>query len=824
MRSLSARRPLAWRWWLPALALGLLAGQSAGGDTAVLLLALAATTAAPALCRLHRRRGTALALAALAALVGALQIRHQDAARLARAGEIGGGDLAGGPASLHARVASVRALRGRSGSEGAALDLEVRAAATGLAAGDRVRLNVWRTSRAWRAGDELTARVPALRSPRGFCNRGDDGYARAAWRQGIVATASLASDRTLALVRAARPGLDLGATIDATRRAIAAALAGAVPDDAARAVLAALIYGDQTDIPAALRQAYARTGTAHVLSVSGLHIAVVALTCFALASGLLVRCEWLALRVLVVRPAALLALAPAGFYALLSGGAVATLRSLVMAALALGGVLLLRRADVVAALAAAALLLGAVDPGVGAEASFQLSFAAVAALVAAGRWLAGWRARRTGRWLDARRRTGRIAGRVLAALVAAVAAGVATGPITAYHFGSVALLGVLANLVVVPLVGTAALLLGLGGAVLLPASTTAAHAALALAARCIAPANAFVSWLARLRWCALDVALASPVEVVALLALAAAPLASRTGTRRMVLVLAAVLGLARGAVVLAERSAPELVVRFLDVGQGDALLVRLPGTGSPSGGVATRRTLLVDAGGLGGAFDPGERVVLPALRRDAIAALDAIALSHADFDHYGGLAAVVRALPVDAFWSSGRGSTNPTFARLRAALAEAGVPERRLAAAMRPLPGALAEVTVVQPRAASAVASDNDASLVLRIVYGASRVLLTGDVEAAAEATLSRAPGGVAATVVKVPHHGSRTSSSRGLVAAVQPALAVASLGANNRFHFPAPEVRERWQRAGARWLATDRDGEVVLTSDGQLERVATCR
>jgi competence protein ComEC len=267
------------------------------------------------------------------------------------------------------------------------------------------------------------------------------------------------------------------------------------------------------------------------------------------------------------------------------------------------------------------------------------------------------------------------------------------------------------------------------------------------------------------------------------------------------------------ALVAANR--PRLEVRFLDVGQGDAILSRLPGRAG---------AVLVDGGGLGGAVDPGERVVLPALRRAGVHTLDAMAMTHPDFDHYGGLAAVVRAMPVTEFWSSGRSSRNATFAALAQALAERGVRRRATSAGLVALSAGGATVRIVHPSSTLHEASDNDASLVLLLTYGTSRVLLTGDLQATGEGALLRASPELAATTVKVPHHGSRTSSTRALVARTQPGLAIAQLGAGNRFHFPAAEVRERWRRGGARWLETARAGEVLLRSDGQLEVVATCR
>lgn len=812
VRSLSARRPLGWSWWLPLLALGVVGGQSAGeaGGGIAVALFCASCGCSPGLWLRHRRAGTGLALVAAAGLLGALQGESSASARSAHENA-----FAPGPRQIEGRVVGVRPLRARGGAVGAALDLRLTADAPPLASGDRLRVSLWSTSRPWAVGEVVRGRVPMLRVPRGFCNGGGDGFARAMWRQGIRGTASASSDRGWVVVTAATGPRDLEAVLHAARAAIGAALGRAVAEDGVRAVLAALVYGDQSDVPAELRRAYARTGTAHVLSVSGLHIAVVAMTCFAVVRRVLARWPWLALRVLVVRPAALIALVPATLYALLSGGAVATMRSLVMAGVALSGVVLLRRAEIWAALAAAAVALCAADPGVAEEPSFQLSFVAVAGLVVAGgRWEA-WRTARGGRWLDPVHPVGRAAGMVGGAVVAAIAAGLATGPFTAFHFGSVATLGVVANLVVVPLVGWLGLLLALAGALLLPLTVAGAEALFVAAGWCIVPANAVVTRLAASPWCALDLALASPLDVACACALVAAISVPAGSPRRIVIALGCALVGVRAVGAVADVLTPRLEVSFLDVGQGDAVVVRLP-----RGAAA----VVVDGGGLGGALDPGERVVVPALRRRGIRTVDAIALSHPDFDHYGGLASVLQAFPAGGFWWNGRGSANATFTALLDGVAARQAPRRVLAAGDTALRAGGAVVRVLYPGSTLAAASDNDASLVLVAEFGATRVLLTGDVQAPGEAALLRTCPDVAATVVKVPHHGSRTSSTRALVARTQPGLAVALLGAHNRFRFPAAEVRTRWRRHGARWLQSDTAGEVVVRSDGQLEEVASCR
>lgn len=810
-RPLSTLRPLAWRWYLPACAAGLLAGQTLGGRAGEggVRLALAALFAVPAVAALHRAAGRAALLVAVAATVGAAQAWSRDVRREERLAAVP--DVA---QFFRGRIRRAETRPGRAGSTWALLEVTLAGEASWYRPGDALRLSLWSAERRWRVGEEVTFRATP-RAPRGFCNQSRDAWAELAFRRGIVAQASLARDAGVTLVRPPT-SLALDMLLGAARDAIATALERAVPADDEREVLRALVLGDQSRIRAELRDAYAATGTAHVLSVSGLHIALVATSAFFTTRRLLARLPWLALRVPVARAAACLALPPAVAYALLSGGATATLRALVMGAAVLGGVVLGRRSDAWTALAAAALVLALLDPGIAEDPSFQLSFAAVASLVAAARVARRLREVATAHGFDAHRRTHRAFGWLAASVGASLAATIATAPFTAYHFGQVALVGTVANLIAVPLAGWLVVLLGLAGAALVVPWPDGGETCLRLAAVAVRPVNLLVEALAAAPGASARWALASPLEVGAVLALVASPLVGAARLRRALVVAAGVaLGLHGCAGRLAASTAP-LVVRFLDVGQGDASIVQLASEG---------RTIVVDGGGLAGSFDPGERIVLPALRRARVARVAALVVSHPEHDHYAGLAAVPPALRVDELWWTGRTTRAASFARLMDAVAAHGVAKRTLAAGDAPGPWrATPLVRVLHPPGEAEGLSQNDASLVLEVRYGASRVLFTGDVEAAGEALLRRSAPGLTATVIKVPHHGSRTSSARSLLARLRPSLAVAMLGAHNRFWFPAPEVRQRYRWLGAAWRQTDAAGEVVVASDGQLERVTTCR
>ncbi|HVV50140.1 MAG TPA: MBL fold metallo-hydrolase, partial [Polyangia bacterium] len=209
-------------------------------------------------------------------------------------------------------------------------------------------------------------------------------------------------------------------------------------------------------------------------------------------------------------------------------------------------------------------------------------------------------------------------------------------------------------------------------------------------------------------------------------------------------------------------------------------------------------------------------IVEPFLRARGISRLDVVALSHPHPDHHNGLFRILDRFPVGAFWSSGDDGRNPDYGRLLALARARGVPSPAVAA--RPLGAARVEPLgpFLDDRiAAPSGLTVNDASLVLRVAFAGRALLFAGDLEADGEGELvgrQAAGQAVAADVLKVPHHGSRTSSSDELLAAVHPRVAVMSLGWHNQFHFPAPEVLARYAARGARTLRTDRDGAVTVT------------
>ena len=246
-----------------------------------------------------------------------------------------------------------------------------------------------------------------------------------------------------------------------------------------------------------------------------------------------------------------------------------------------------------------------------------------------------------------------------------------------------------------------------------------------------------------------------------------------------------------------------LRVTFLSVGQGDAAVVRFPGS----------RVMLVDAGGsFSDEFDPGERMVAAYLWSRKIMHVDYLVLSHPELDHFGGFNFIARNFSPSEFWSIAAPSPDIKYEALLEVLAAAGVRLRLMDSSSPAEQIGGVDVACLNPAPALGPRR-NDNSMMLMLSIGPNRILFTGDVEARGEEGAIARGHDLRATVLKVPHHGSDTSSTPGFIAAAHPEVAVISLGYRNRYDFPSAAVVRRYRDAGARVLRTDECGAVTIAA-----------
>ncbi len=652
---------------------------------------------------------------------------------------------------------------------------------------------------ALRTGDRvrLDGRLAPLPRPRNPAAMDYGAYLR---RQGVGAVLDVRGETGARFLAPSRRLADRATW--AIRSNVRRALAAVVPGAESRALLLALILADRTAIEAGTLEAFRATGLMHLLAVSGLHVGLVGLALYVILKPVLGRFRIRRRRIEVGR--AVVTLAVLAMYVAVAGASVSTVRAFVMVALLIVGRTLERPADSLNALGLAAIVLIVHRPAALFDVGFQLSFGAVAALVTLTPLLTAtvperWRHSRAGSFL-------------VGSLATSVAATLGTAPALLAHLGRLPIGGLVLNVPAIPLTAMT-LGSGLGAVVLAPVSPLSA----ALGAFSDAMARALL-WVTKtgadtLGWATYAGFLESPsVMLAAVLALVALALWRRPIAHRRVAI-AATASLALGLWVGVARgdAAPRLDVLFLDVGQGDATLLATPGG----------RHVLVDAGLRSMYVDEGARVVVPHLERAGIARLDALVLTHADADHIGGAATVLRSVPVGRLIVNGQPGQTDLWREVLAVADSAGVTVQSVGAGDTLAVDPALRIRVLGP--SGPMPSPNDASIVLRVEHGLTRWLLTGDAEAAGEAAVvGRFGDWLAADVVTVGHHGSRTSSSPAMVdAAGRPAFAVVSVARRNRYGLPDEEPLGRWLTTGAEVLQTANEGAVWLRSDGEtVERV----
>ncbi len=599
-----------------------------------------------------------------------------------------------------------------------------------------------------------------LKPPVGLHNPG--GFDYAAWlkRHGIYATGYVVTSSSQKLL-----GKAYGHWLLHLRMRVEKAISLAVPDHTMAAVLSALSVGLRDELQPADWQVFQRTGTSHLVAISGLHIGLVASAVLILFQLLWRQIPRLLLYCPAVRAGQIASIFAAFIYTALSGFALPAQRALVMIICFMLSEIFCYQLPFYKRLLFALLVVIFITPQSICSASFSLSFFAVIILgyllcgrlrVACG--LFGW-------------------GRVQSALC------IGLMPITLWYFHQVSTVSMLANaiaipwisFVVVPSVLVGVLVFMFGGLFI-------SQWCFRLSGLLLKPLWWFLHILSDNAWSFWQHTLYSPWILCCALAGVFIVLSPKGIPAKW-------LGCVGFLPLFFYHPKPpkfgDFWVMVLDVGQGLSVIVK-----------TQKHTLIYDTGlHIPQGFDAGQAVVLPFLQRAGISTIDRMVISHGDNDHSGGAASIVTTMPVQSVLTSA-----PKFKKMfHGKFCHAGQ--------FWQWDGVKFQVLSPWPQADY---QDNNSSCVLRISNGDNSILLTGDIERSQEMQLvSRVKKQLAATVLVVPHHGSRTSSSWEFIKAVSPHYAVISLGAYNRYHFPSPSVIQRFDTLGIKVYTTAKNGAI---------------
>ena len=611
-----------------------------------------------------------------------------------------------------------------------------------------------------------------LKRPRGLANPHGFDFEPWALERGIRATGYVRVKAGVELVAARIDGWPH--TLHRWRGEIRDATLAHLGDARLRGVLVALAIGDQDSIAADDWEVFWRTGVGHLMSISGLHITMLAGLAFAIAHFAWVRVPALALRIPARKAAVVFGTLAALAYSLMTGYQVPAQRTFVMLAVVAACVLADRHGSPSRVLALAALAVVGLDPWAVLSAGFWLSFGAVAAIFYV-------MALRTGHH-----------GKLRGAALEQLAVTVAMLPMLMALFQEVSLVSPIANAFAIPLVSLVVVPLTIAGAFLpLPWLLDGAHL---LMTWVMVP----LEWLAGLPLAMLE----SHAPAAWTIAAAAAGCAWLLAPRGVPLRSAGAVWIAPMFAVLPPAPAPgEAWLEVLDVGNGLASVVR-----------TASHALVYDTGPSWNAdADSGNRIVVPFLRGEGINRLDGVVVSHADDDHSGGAASIAYSRAPGWILSPLEPDHLLHGAFAKTTRCEAGARWRWDGV----------EFAVLHPSreiyAETRKRKENDRGCVVRVSTQAYSVLLAADVEARAEAEmLARDGTALRSDVLLIPHHGSKTSSTPAFIDAVAPAIGLLSVGYRNRFHHPNPGVVARYAVRGVELHRTDREGALHITLPAQ--------
>ncbi len=658
-----------------------------------------------------------------------------------------------------------------------------------------------------------------------FQNPGGFDYERYLHRQGIYATGYIANGSGIVMLRS-----NAGSGGKLLLESFRIYLKKIIYENASspeREIIEAMTLGNQNAIPADIRDDFNKTGLSHLLSISGLHIGMVAAISFFFITLLLKISEYLMLRLNIIKAAAMVAFIMVLLYALTAGMGITVVRSALMALVFLIALILDRRGDLYNTLALAGLIILLFSPEALFDISFQLSFAAVLSII--------YIVPRFDQLPFREKLTTfppRIQGIIryfYMSVIVCLAATIGTVPLIIFYFNRVSAVTVIANIIIVPLLGTLTLAIAM-------AFLVTAFILPAVAGFFIQTASLFV-WislkiinnLASFSWSSFTFAKPNIGEIIIFylfLALFFQLFGRQKGKEngkgffvRHPLILkytlvAAVIFLVGNSLYLSLRQifSTNLAITAVDVGQGSAILVRLPGG----------KNMLIDGGGFAdSSFDSGRMVVAPYLYNERISKIDTVILTHPHPDHLLGLFYIMENFNVREFWSTGIAGDDETALNLRRIIHERGIKTYALTADAS-IKKNNVEIKILWPPSASTKNKDilsdndlNDSSLVFQIRYGRIRFLVTGDISTKIEDILVRSEKDLQSDVLFVPHHGSAHSSGTDFINKVASQYAVISVGKNNLFRHPHPLTLARYKATQISLLRTDRDGAITFSTDG---------
>ena len=597
-------------------------------------------------------------------------------------------------------------------------------------------------------------------------------------------------------------------------------------------IIQAMILGDQREIPKEVMDKFNKTGTTHIIAISGFNIGIIAFLSFFVIRLIMKSSTYLLLRLNILKVSAICAIVPVIIYTLIAGMGVSVVRAAIMAVTFIIAIILGKERDLYNSLALAALIILVIYPPSLFDVSFQLSFMAVwAILFISPRLTSVIPEGELGGSSLYRIMMKKIIKNIYIFLIVSLSATIGTLPLIVFYFNRMSTIVLLSNLIVVPIMGIVTIPVCMAIILAAPFSHMLALLFLDISSFLVRVSVSLVDFFASIPGSSVFVTTPTLPEITAyyLFLIAAVKLIDfrkpaemivfkfRSSIRPLwyrVTLVALVIFIAADAIYLYIRDNNSLKVTAIDVGQGSSTLIRLPGG----------KKMLVDGGGsYENIFDIGKYVVAPYLWHERIKSIDIVVLTHPHPDHLNGLLYILSNFDIKEVWSNGETAEIETYDDFVKIINEKNITHRFISEDTSHVTVGNTMINILNPSKPINLRNDmprkfdktNNDAIVLKLTLGNVTILLPSDISEPTETRLVKSSKNLKSQIMLVPHHGGLTSSTTSFLNGVKPEIAMISCGADNVYNDPRPDVLKRYLRNGVKILRTDMNGAIDITTDG---------
>lgn len=671
-----------------------------------------------------------------------------------------------------------------------------------------------------------------LKSPYSFQNPGGFDYEKYLRYKRIKARAFIKDSSSIVTLRE-NQGNRIYSKLQLLRRNIKKFIKENSPSPE-REIIQAMILGDQKEIPKDVMENFNKTGTTHIIAISGFNIGIVAFLSFVVVRLLMKSSKYVLLRFDIIKISTILSIIPVIFYTFIAGMGISVIRASIMAIIFMIAIILGKDKDLYNSLSLAALIILVLFPYSLFDISFQLSFTAVWAIIfIVPRLTMMLFGNSQDETLNNKYWIRKIYKNICIFIIVSLSATIGTLPLIVFYFNRISTVVLVSNLIVVPILGIIAIPICMAIIIAIPISQSLALFFLKISTFLVHISMSMIDFFASIPNSSFFISTPTVLEigafylflVVAVKFIDVIKKYSRDNSESksflnpqwhcIVLVALTIFFIVDAIYLYAnDKINNKLKVTAIDVGQGSATLIELP----------NGKKMLIDGGGThDNLFDIGKYVVAPYLWHERINAIDIVVLTHPHPDHLNGLIFILSHFKVKEVWSNGEPAEIDTYKKLLEVIKENKIVHRIVSHEFGDIEINNVTINILNPLKPVTIENNtprkfdetNNDAIVLRFTFGNITILLPSDISEITESRLVKSCMNIKSQLIMVPHHGGFTSSTIPFLNAVKPEIALVSCGRDNVYKDPHPDVLERYMSIGTKILRTDKNGAISVTTDG---------